>query len=59
MWNIRNSPEDHRGRERKLNGESLEKETNHEKLIIIGNKQGGWKGGWCGDGVTGDGKEGM
>ena len=38
MWNIRNSTEDHKGRKRKLSGKSLEKETNHEKLLTIGNK---------------------
>ena len=28
MWNIRNSAEDHRGREGKLNGKKSERETN-------------------------------
>ena len=38
MWNIRNSVEDHRGREGKLNGKSSEREKNHERLLTIGNK---------------------
>ena len=38
MWNIRNSTEDHKGRERNLNGKPSEKEKNHEKLLSIGNK---------------------
>ena len=40
MWNIRNSTEDHRGREGKLKGEKSEMETNHERLWALGNKQG-------------------
>ena len=38
MWNIRNSTEDHRGREGKLNGKKSETETNHERLLTPGNK---------------------
>ena len=38
MWNARTSMEEHRGREGKLNGKKSEKETNHERLLIIGNK---------------------
>ena len=38
MWNIRNSVEDHRGREEKWNGKSSEREKNHERLLTIGNK---------------------
>ena len=38
MWNIKNSMEDHRGREGKLNGKKSEKETNHERLLTPGNK---------------------
>ena len=38
MWNIRNSTEDHRRRERKQNGKSSEREKNHERLLTIGNK---------------------
>ena len=38
MWNIRNSEEDHRAREGKLNGKSSEKEKNHERLLTLGNK---------------------
>ena len=38
MWNIRNSVDDHRGREGKLNGKKPERETNHERLWILGNK---------------------
>ena len=38
MWNIRNSTEDHRGRKGKLNGKKPEKETNHERLLTLGNK---------------------
>ena len=37
-WNIRNSTEDHRGREGKLNGKKSERETNHKRLLIIRNK---------------------
>ena len=37
MWNIRNSAEDCRGREGKLNGKESE-ETNHERLLTMGNK---------------------
>ena len=33
MWNIRNSTEDHRGREGKWNGKKSERETNHERLM--------------------------
>ena len=38
MWNIRNSADDHRGREGKLNGKSSEKERNPDRLLTIGNK---------------------
>ena len=38
MWTLRNSTEDHRGREQKLNGKTSERETNHEKLLTLGNK---------------------
>ena len=38
MWNIRNSVEDHRGREGKLNGKKLERETSHERPWILENK---------------------
>ena len=38
MWNIRDSAEDHREREGKLNGKNLERETNHERLWTPGNK---------------------
>ena len=38
MWNIRHSAEDHRGREGKLNGNSSEREKNHERFWILGNK---------------------
>ena len=47
MWILRNKTEDHRGREEK-NKTKSEKETNHERLLIIGNKQrvaGGDEGG--------------
>ena len=37
MWNIRNSAEDHKVREGKLNGKSSEREKNHEKLLTLGN----------------------
>ena len=50
MWNIRNSTEDHRGREGKLNGKKSERETNHERLWTPGTKlkvtEGRWVGGW-------------
>ena len=48
MWNIRNSTEGHRGREGKLNGKKSERETNHERLLTIGNNlrvAGGARGG--------------
>ena len=32
MWNIRNSAEDYRGREGKLNETSSDREINHERL---------------------------
>ena len=32
MWNIRNSERDHKGSGGKLNGEKLERKTNHERL---------------------------
>jgi len=38
MWDIRNSAEDRRGRERKLNGKKSEKEINHERLLTLENK---------------------
>ena len=38
MWNIRNSTEDHRGKEGKLKGKKSERETNHETLWTLGNK---------------------
>jgi len=38
MWNIRNSTENHRGREGKLNGKKSEKEINHERLWTLGSK---------------------
>ena len=64
MWNIRNSAEDNRGREGKLNGKKSEKETNHDRLqtpenklrVTEGRGVGGWsnwvmgiKEGTCGD----------
>ena len=52
MWNIRNGPEDHRGREQKLNGKTSERETNHEKLLTLGNKLWVAGGEKC-DGLTG------
>ena len=55
MWNIRNSVEDLRGREKKWNGKKSERETNHERLLITGNKgrvAGEEVGGW-GNWVTG------
>ena len=38
MWNITNSAKDNRGREGKLNGKKSERETNHERLLTLGNK---------------------
>ena len=38
MWNIRNSAEDPKGREGKLNGKSSERERRHERLLNTGNK---------------------
>ena len=53
MWNIRNSAEDHRGREGKLNGKKSEREKNHERRLTLRNKLriAGGEGG--GDGVIG------
>ena len=56
MWYVRNSAEDHRGREGKLNGKKSERETNHERLLTIGNKlrfAGGEVGGGWGNWVMG------
>jgi len=45
-WNIRNSTEDHRGREGKLKGKSLERKTNHERLFNYRKQtEGHWRGG--------------
>ena len=52
MWNIRNSEEDHRGREGKLNGKKSERETNHERLWNMGTKLRVTEGRRVGDGVT-------
>ena len=38
MWTIRNSSEDHRGRERKLNGKKSEREPKHERPLTPENK---------------------
>ena len=38
MWNLRNKTEDHGGREGKTNKIKSERETNHKRLLIIGNK---------------------
>ena len=38
MWDIRNSIEDHRVREGKLNEKKSERKTNHERFWILGNK---------------------
>ena len=47
MQNIRNSAEDHRGREGKLNGKSSEREKNHETLNYRKQIEGFWRrGGW-------------
>ena len=35
---MRNSAEDHRGKEGKLNGKKSERETHHERLWTLGNK---------------------
>ena len=35
MWKRRNSAEDHRGREEKLNGKKSEREINHERLLTL------------------------
>ena len=53
MWNIRNSAEDCRGREGKLNGKKSERETNHERLWTLGNKLRVTEGRGLGDGVIG------
>ena len=52
MWTIRNSSEDHRGMEGKLNGNKSERETNHERLWILGTKLKVTEGRGLGDGVT-------
>ena len=38
MWHIRNSTEDHRGREGKPNEKKSERETNHERLLTLKSK---------------------
>ena len=38
MWNIRNSTEDHREKEEKLDGKSSEQEKNQKRLLTTGNK---------------------
>lgn len=38
MRNIRNSAENHRGRDRKLNEKKSGRKTNHERTLILGNK---------------------
>ena len=48
MWNIRNSMEDHRGREGKLQGKKSERETSHERLWTPGNKLRTTEGGGVG-----------
>ena len=54
MWNLRNKTEDHRGSEGKIKQDET-RETNHKRLIIIGNKlrvAGGVRGRgmwWLGD----------
>ena len=37
-WNLRNKTEDHRGREEKHKTRQNQRETNHKRLLIIGNK---------------------
>ena len=38
LWKIRNNTEDHREREGKLNGKKSERETNHDRLLTLGNE---------------------
>ena len=40
MWNIKNSTEDHRGREGNLKGEKSERKMNHERLWTPRNNLG-------------------
>ena len=49
MWNIRNSAENHRVREEKLNEKSSEREKSHEKLLTIRKKKTTTEGCWKGD----------
>ena len=51
MWNIRNSEGIIREK-REIEWEKLERETNHERLLTLGNK-GLWKGSEWGEEVTG------
>lgn len=52
MRNVKNSLEDHKGREGRRNGKKSERETNHERLWTPGTKQGyRWEG--FGDVVAG------
>ena len=39
MWNIRNSERDYIKERRETGWEELERETNHERLLTLGNKQ--------------------
>ena len=38
MWNLRNKTEDQRGRDEKNKTTKSEIETNHKRLLMIGNK---------------------
>ena len=42
---LRNSSEDHRGGEEKLNEQSSEREKNHERLNYTKQTEGCWRGG--------------
>ena len=55
MWSIKNSEREHREGVGRLNEEKLERKTNHERLLPLGNKgsqKGRLVGGW-GNWVTG------
>ena len=52
MRDIRNSAEDHRGREENQNRKKSEREKNHEILNYRKQTEACWRGGGRGDGVS-------
>ena len=51
MWNLRNKTDGHREREGKIKKDETERESNHMRLLTLGNKlkiSGGWGNGFTG-----------